>query len=74
MHASDVLHATAYLLHGKTAEAFSDDELLGNVLSVDTTVAGAYFCNHSLSDFFTYIRACSPVVIFFDNGLLQLQS
>jgi hypothetical protein len=30
MHASDVLHATAYLLHGKTAEAFSDEELLGN--------------------------------------------
>ena len=29
MHAADVLHATAYLLHGKTGEAFPDDELLG---------------------------------------------
>jgi len=33
MHASDVLHATAYLLHGKTAEAFPDEELLVTILA-----------------------------------------
>ena len=32
MHAADVLHATAYLLHGKTGEAFPDDELLGGTV------------------------------------------